>query len=552
MSIYGECTLRLKIIVAILLMPLIVVFATSNGGTNVALAADVTLDTGLTIVVEPSGTHIDEDGNLKVRLDFYPEPGAKSYASQHVQVPDTNNPQYKAGYQGKVSSEGNPIDELDYAKWIGGIPKVWVINPCLSHFVTVPPDVTADELASYISQTFGADVLATIDDAATQANSAHLLSPYMRIKAKMTTSELIPASQDKITLVSSVNTRLSGLSVVKATGGKIETITPQSIDVGPGATDRSGGTSNTDTTRIAEDNPTNATGRLDTFEIWADTNMTGVEAATFYYDASRLPSHYFSTRDYESIGIVTAGSKQTFTGLSIDVETGDYLGMHSVSGTFSAEIGGNGGWSNSGDKIPCTNVGFPTTTVIYSLYATGTEYASAPTDFTATDMGANSVSLTWALAEFTTNTTIVCKRGSVPTSPTDGEVIYTDTGTSYIHTGLALDTTEYFYAAYGWNGSGYSATAAETYIGGEGLEALSDSVTGMSANMQFFFTMVIPLLFTLGLVFLAFWKDKEVLYIVAVVGLTTVAWQWGWPYLAPLIVLTIYCLYRSVRRFLPW
>ena len=60
-----------------------------------------------------------------------------------------------------------------------------------------------------------------------------------------------------------------------------------------------------------------------------------------------------------------------------------------------------------------------------------------------------------------------------------------------------------------------------------------------------------PLIFVLFLVFLAFWKNQELLYIVAVVGLTTVAWQWGWPYIVPLVVLTLYCVFRAVRRYLP-
>ena len=46
------------------------------------------------------------------------------------------------------------------------------------------------------------------------------------------------------------------------------------IDIGPGATDR--GTSGTPRTAVAKANPANATGTIDTVELWFNTNGSGV------------------------------------------------------------------------------------------------------------------------------------------------------------------------------------------------------------------------------------------------------------------------------------
>jgi hypothetical protein len=108
------------------------------------------------------------------------------------------------------------------------------------------------------------------------------------------------------------------------------------IDVGPGATNRaSSANTAANYTFIDLNNPANDTGTLDTFEIYAYENMSGVKMGTFYKD-----DPYYPNRDYESIGNVTAGSKQTFTGKNCDVESGDYLGIGATGGKIERDTSG--------------------------------------------------------------------------------------------------------------------------------------------------------------------------------------------------------------------
>jgi len=142
------------------------------------------------------------------------------------------------------------------------------------------------------------------------------------------------------------------------------------IDVGPGAIDGdTAGISIDDYTFITTGNPANQTGSLDTFEIWLNLkNGAGVKIGTFYGSGTS-----WTSRDYETIGSVTAGSKQTFSGLDCDVKTDDVLGAIFTSGKYEANDGGSNLYFVSGDKF-----GGGTTTYTYygifdlSLYATGT------------------------------------------------------------------------------------------------------------------------------------------------------------------------------------
>lgn len=98
------------------------------------------------------------------------------------------------------------------------------------------------------------------------------------------------------------------------------------IDVGSAAIVRGGQTSAT-RTYLCYDNPANADGSITSVEMWAASNMTGVKVGTF----SGTPDTWTS-RDVETIGDVTAGSKQTFSGLDCDVLTDDIIGIYHATG----------------------------------------------------------------------------------------------------------------------------------------------------------------------------------------------------------------------------
>ncbi len=113
---------------------------------------------------------------------------------------------------------------------------------------------------------------------------------------------------------------------------------PPIIDIGAEAIDR-------DTfapfgrTFIALDNPANASGIIDTVKIWAHYVMTGVLVGTAYL----ISGDTYKFRDHAVIGVVPSGSEQTFTGLSITVEAGDYIGFFAPDGNIERSFVGFAG-----------------------------------------------------------------------------------------------------------------------------------------------------------------------------------------------------------------
>lgn len=141
----------------------------------------------------------------------------------------------------------------------------------------------------------------------------------------------------------------------------------QDIDIGSEAIDRN--TSLTSGyTDIFPTNPANASGTITSIEIWAYQDMTGLKVGTVY----NVSGNNFTTRDYETIGNVKAGSKQIFE-VDIEVETGDYLVTYYDSGAIEVSDIGEKGYYKFGDYIPCTDTTFSETTSEYtaSLYGEG-------------------------------------------------------------------------------------------------------------------------------------------------------------------------------------
>ena len=138
------------------------------------------------------------------------------------------------------------------------------------------------------------------------------------------------------------------------------------IDIGSAAIDRAG-TAAAAYTLIAVENPANLSGKITSIEIWAATDLVNCEVATFYV----VSGTNFSTRSTQSIGAVTAGSKQTFA-VDLDVQAGDYIGIYYTAGTIERDSAGSGYWTVALDAIPCTNQAFTLTADrTMSLYGTG-------------------------------------------------------------------------------------------------------------------------------------------------------------------------------------
>ncbi|MBA7599357.1 hypothetical protein ES703_06389 [subsurface metagenome] len=120
---------------------------------------------------------------------------------------------------------------------------------------------------------------------------------------------------------------------------------PPGIDIGAPAIERELYTT-PDFTRISKTNPANASGMLHTIEVYAFLNMTGLRVGTFYATNGST----FKCRDSVLIGDVEAGAVRTFTGLSIAVEAGDYIGCFSPSGGIQSGVG-EGWWYVTGEFI---------------------------------------------------------------------------------------------------------------------------------------------------------------------------------------------------------
>ena len=121
------------------------------------------------------------------------------------------------------------------------------------------------------------------------------------------------------------------------------------IDVGSAAIGRLTYWSAYAATLIDIANAANDTGKLTSFELWYYSNATGVKAGTFYGSGTS-----YTSRDVESIGNVTAGSKQTFSGLDCDVTSGDFVGVYADNNFDEIEAdttGGSGVYYKAGDQF---------------------------------------------------------------------------------------------------------------------------------------------------------------------------------------------------------
>lgn len=146
------------------------------------------------------------------------------------------------------------------------------------------------------------------------------------------------------------------------------------IDIGMPAVNR-GSTLSGTYTAVNIGNPANESGTITSVEIYG-SNLDNVEVATFFV----VSGDNLSTRDTELIGYVGGdgvNEKNTFA-VSLNVETGDYLGMFFNVGVLEKDSSGYSGiWFNGADQIPCTNVTFTNLAGdAISLYGTGTTTAA--------------------------------------------------------------------------------------------------------------------------------------------------------------------------------
>ncbi len=156
---------------------------------------------------------------------------------------------------------------------------------------------------------------------------------------------------------------------------------PNPIDVGSEATDRASFFGVAAWTLIDTTNPANLTGTITSIEVWAKGNMDNLQVGTFYLVSGTT----YKCRASQSVGAVTAGSKQTFT-VSLSVVAGDFIGCYYTGGTGDIEVGAGGSGFYYLESAECID---PNDQAVFtywgtdtmSLKAIGTATASIP-DYT--------------------------------------------------------------------------------------------------------------------------------------------------------------------------
>lgn len=103
------------------------------------------------------------------------------------------------------------------------------------------------------------------------------------------------------------------------------------IAIGSDATERVSALSS-GSTYLLKDGVAGSSGTITAVTFWFKTNATGVKVGTFYGSGTS-----WTNRAYVTIGSVTAGSLQTFAGLSIAVEPGDIIGYFATTGDIEAD-----------------------------------------------------------------------------------------------------------------------------------------------------------------------------------------------------------------------
>lgn len=236
------------------------------------------------------------------------------------------------------------------------------------------------------------------------------------------------------------------------------------ITIGSDANDRS----NTQTygytviaTHDGTSNQANASGVLTSFEIYFATQGSNVKIGTF----SRS-SDNFDDRDYESIGTVSSGSKQTLTGRNCDVQTDDYIGCYYSAGTLESSNSNGRAYRASGDKFGSGAAAYSSTTGYLSLYGTGVTVPDAPTGVSATDnTHTDKVVITWTAGTGETGGHRVYRGGSdISGVVAHGTNTFDDTtgtpGTTYAYTVKAINDAGLSAASTADNGTRSAATTS--------------------------------------------------------------------------------------------
>lgn len=212
------------------------------------------------------------------------------------------------------------------------------------------------------------------------------------------------------------------------------------IDVGEGATYNPAGTG-PGYTFVEGGNAANASGIIDSFEIYPYENISGLKGGV----ASGSSTTYTIRAGYASLGNASAGAKRTFTGLSIPVTSGDFLAHFFSGGTNCHFSTGSGRYFYASDLFGAGSTLYNGQAVYHdAVYATGFTVPDAPTSVSATDNLTDKITVTWTAGTGETGGHRVYRDGAdISGVVAHGTATYDDTGgtvgTTYAYTVKAIN-----------------------------------------------------------------------------------------------------------------
>ena len=443
-------------------------------------------------VIEKSGCG-EFKGKVKIRIDCFLTPDSPYYSQYGGAYVPVIPPE---GYQGKVDEKtGEPLDWDDYNHWWDGLPTVWQDNPFHSHFVyydtTVLDDTIKAEIAK-VTEYFYAFHTYCWD------NELTFLSQWVKVPKQVGTirdvfiaGDSSPPNKDAceakaddvLTRLPDFDTRTfeqGGVPPTDLNIGEKGTIDVGADCINRGSISQVGDYYGGNRTLIDYNNPANATGTIDTVTVWfnnADSDNSN-KVGTFTDNGSAS----FTCHDAESIGEVDSGENSPITGLTIDISTGEYIGIDSRENEDTYIEKDTSGFLGVYYKVGqfCD----PDDTETYSLYAddaislygTGTESGGDP------DISNDPA--TWAIGTVATSTDY-WSSGSEPSWPLDdGECHYTVTNNGDACSITVKGTN--FTGGVGWTLAGSPAENTVTMKAGKSGDANEGAFITLTTSEQSF------------------------------------------------------------------
>lgn len=361
--------------------------------------------------VNPSGT-TERYGLIQTRLDFFLESGDVRYNDPRFYQIDQSSRACLRGYKGKVDEFGSPLDPEAYAAWEASLPRVWLAERCFHHhFIYLDPCTLRDEQITSAMGLHAPNFYKawTEEWDKVQGGMRHGWDVACRkprpARYNLKEPELYDARKAECLAKVDILKVSPFATQVTETG---ETFPSTDIDVGSEATDRASGYALSGGggygTIVSKNNPANETGTLDTVDAYfSNAQATNeVKVGTFSFSGTTG-----TCRDAQSLGNVSAGAQQ-FTGLDIDITSGDYIGADGrvSSKTVTLDVGTSGGAGvlTALTQQYCDPADSGTFTLydadaILSLYGTGETGANAYSETAALTLGvAAGASKSWGTA----------------------------------------------------------------------------------------------------------------------------------------------------------